>query len=171
MSDPFDDFLDNGFKCETNDALKNAIRARTNAMLRRRRFVRRLAFVGLAAACYLAGMTTMWLLAPQTATIGEVPAQPVIVAENKRAPEPETELPERPEIYEIEAQNAQGAERFAQLRKAGDLYLSLEHNYASAVRCYSQAFDAGGEQALEYSPDDNWLVMVIKNARRKDKRR
>jgi hypothetical protein len=169
MADPLDDFLDKGFACDPNDGLKEAVRLRTTRVLRGRRRVRRLAIVGLAAACYLAGVATMWLLPPRLPVVADMAAKAVVIAENKIEPPPQEKPPERPEIYEFEAQTAPPGERYAQLRKAGDLYLEQAHDYASALRCYGQAFDAGGVQALAFSPDDNWLVMAIKNARKKEK--
>jgi hypothetical protein len=169
MADPLDDFLDEGFACEPNDGLKAAMRLRTTRVLRGRRLVRQLALVGLAAACYLAGVATMWFLPPQLTAVADAPAKTVVIAENKIEPSPQEKPPERPEIYEFEAQTAPPSERYAQLRKAGDIYLEQAHDYASALRCYRQAFDAGGEQALAFSTDDNWLVMAIKNARKKEK--
>jgi hypothetical protein len=169
MPTPTDDFLDGGFKCEPNQSLKSAMRERTTRVLRRRRRARQLGVVGVAAACYLAGLATMWLFLPRQVTKGDTPAPTLIVADAGKLSEPEIKPPLRPELYEFEAQTAPPAERAAQLKKAGDLYLEQAHDYASALRCYGQAFDAGGPQALEYSPDDNWLVVSIKNARRKEK--
>jgi hypothetical protein len=38
----------------------------------------------------------------------------------------------------------------------------------SAVRCYRQAFDASPKEDLAIRPDDNWLVMALKEARQKE---
>jgi len=172
MPNPLDDFLDRGFTCDPKDALRLALRQQTTRVLRRRRWLRQLTNVGLAAACYLAGLATMWFLVPRTTATGDSPPSPppLVIADNRsKPPQPEEKPPERPELYEFQAQTAPPAERAVQLRKAGDLYLEQDHDYAAALRCYTQAFNAGGDQALEFSPDDNWLVMAIKNARRKEK--
>jgi len=170
MSNLLDDFLDRGFAGDANDALQKALRQRTTKVLRRRRRFRQFGFAGFAAACYAAGLATMWVLLPRPAAIVERPQQPLVIAENADQPAPvEAKLPEPAALYEFEAYTVPPEQRAAQLRKAGDLYLEQERDYASALRCYTQAFDAGGAKALEFSPDDNWLVMAIKNARRKEK--
>jgi hypothetical protein len=168
MSNPLDDFLDGGFTGDANDALQHALRQRTTQVLRRRRRFRQFGFAGLAAACYAAGLATMWVVLPRPAAMVERPQQPLVIAENKNQAPVEAKSPEPAAFYEFEAYTVPPEQRAAQLRKAGDLYLEQERDYASALRCYTQAFDAGGAKALEFSPDDNWLVMAIKNARRKE---
>ena len=51
---------------------------------------------------------------------------------------------------------------------AGNLYLDKHDDYASAVRCYSQALDYCDTRDMEINPDDNWLVMALKRDRRKE---
>jgi hypothetical protein len=166
MSNRFDDFLDHDFTCDPKDTFKAALREQTTRVLRRRRRLRQLGFVGMAAACYAAGLATMWTLLPRPAATVDSPAQPLVIAATTKPSPPEEKPAERPELYEFQAQTAPPAERAARLRKAGDLYLEQANDYASALRCYTQAFDAAGPQALEFSLDDNWVVMAIKNARR-----
>jgi hypothetical protein len=106
---------------------------------------------------------------PRQIPVIESTTQPLVIADAGKTLPPEEKPPQPPELYEFEAQLAPPAERAAQLRKAGDLYLEQANDYAAALRCYSQAFNAAGPEALEFSPDDNWLVMAIKTARRKEK--
>jgi hypothetical protein len=170
MPNPLDDFLDRDFTCESNDTLRDAIRQQTTRVLRGRRRIRRLGFIGSAAACYLLGLATMWFFVPRSAATNELPAAPVTIADNTRTPSPpEEKLPESPELCELDAQTAPPAERAIRFRKAGDLYLAQANDYASALRCYREAFDGGGDQALQFSPEDNWLVVAIKKARLMEK--
>jgi hypothetical protein len=54
-------------------------------------------------------------------------------------------------------------------RRAADRYLEEEGDVGSAVRCYGRALDEGGGRDLAIAPGDSWLLMVIKNARQKEK--
>ncbi len=162
MTDPFDDFLDSNFSCDANDALQSALRQKTTHLLRRRRRLRYLAVAGMAAACYVAGLATMWLLPPRTVTIIQEPAAGLAKAE----PENPAPQPDRPEVHEMLAQ-ANPDQRSTQLRIAGDLYLQQRQDYAAALRCYTASLDAGGPAALEVQPEDSWLVKAIKKDRRK----
>jgi hypothetical protein len=56
-----------------------------------------------------------------------------------------------------------------QYRQAGAQYLKDESDPQSALRCYGQALDAGGEPGLAVRPDDDWLLMALKGARKKEK--
>jgi len=169
MTDPLDDFLDRGFSCEANESLQVALRQQTTRVLHRQRQMRRLVIAGMAAACYAAGLATMWLLVPRTvATTDLVPQHVVIVERIATPPHLEEKLPESAAIQEKEAL-AKPEQRATLLRRAGDLYLEKEQDIAAALRCYTQAFAAVGPEALEFSPEDNWLVMAIKNARRKER--
>ena len=98
MNDPCDDFLDGGFECGGNDALKDALRRRTARVLSRKRLGRYVALAAMAAACYLAGMATMWLT---RAPVVQSPAP--IIAENRPAPVVQPAIPDRPELHEAKA--------------------------------------------------------------------
>jgi len=52
-------------------------------------------------------------------------------------------------------------------REAGDLYLE-QADPDNAVRCYGNALDQGSPDTLEFASDDNWLLMAIKHARKKE---
>ena len=170
MSDPLDDFLDRDFSCQASEALRQTLRARTARVLRRRQRWKKLALAGALAASFLGGMATTYALLPLFAA-GKEPEPPgVIVAVKSSEPTvPETPLP-RAQMVELQAR-AQASERVARLRRAGDLYLQEEQDYASALRCYAQALDGADAQTLEISPDDTWLEMALKDARRKEKAR
>src|SRR2546430_9535193 len=85
MTDPVDDFLDRGFPAGGNDPLQAALRERTTRLLRRRRRLKRLAYLGALAACFLAGMATMHWLTPPAPAI-EAPAAPPVIAAKKTEP-------------------------------------------------------------------------------------
>jgi hypothetical protein len=52
--------------------------------------------------------------------------------------------------------------------RAGDLYLSAEQDIDAALRCYRQALASCDARELRFDPADNWLVMALKNDRRKE---
>jgi hypothetical protein len=143
-------------------ALRQSLLAATARRLTRRRRLRRAALAAALAACYAAGLLTTRLLTPA------VPARdasaPVVAAQkDPPAPAPVAEAPD--------AAPAEGrAERAAVLRQAGDRYLNEQGDPEAALRCYSRALDEGTEGDAKFSPDDNWLLMAIKNAREKEAR-
>jgi hypothetical protein len=167
MSDAIDDFLDSGVLCKPEDSLRSALRARTTRLVRRRRRLKQLAWAGALAACFLAGMATMYVLVPRApAAAGSAPVT-VAVKKDEMA----TTKPEPPSALDIELQaRAQSEQRVAKLRQAAGLYLA-QQDVASALRCYTQALNNTDPQALDFSPDDTWLEMALKNARRKEKAR
>jgi hypothetical protein len=56
------------------------------------------------------------------------------------------------------------------LLAAGDRYLNEAGDPEAALRCYRRALDAASDEQTRFSPDDNWLVMALKNAREKEAR-
>jgi hypothetical protein len=67
---------------------------------------------------------------------------------------------------DLEWQAVEATERRAELfRLAGDRYLSEESDLVSAVRCYKHALDSGSPKDWKVTPNDNWLLMSLKNAR------
>jgi hypothetical protein len=71
-------------------------------------------------------------------------------------------------VYEWQAFDS-GEDRAEQYLRAGADYLMEESDPQSALRCYGQALDAGGQTSLAVRPDDDWLLMAIKDARKKEK--
>jgi len=63
---------------------------------------------------------------------------------------------------------ADDAERARLYYQAGDLYLEKHADYESAVRCYAQAIHYSEPHNLEFTPNDNWLVMALKRDHRKE---
>ena len=150
--------------------LRQTLLRRTARVLRRRRLVRRVGLSAALAACYAAGVLTMYLARPSAA----VP-DPMVVFES--TPEREI-LPPPLEIREtvpapmVEdwAARAVAQDRSQLYRRAGDRYLQEENDPESALRCYKQALDAASPAETSISPDDNWLLMALKDAREKEKR-
>ncbi len=71
---------------------------------------------------------------------------------------------------ELLAPPEQVPENATALRQAGDRYLTEAADPEAALHCYSKSLDAGTEDDTKFSPDDNWLLMAIKNAREKEAR-
>ena len=55
-------------------------------------------------------------------------------------------------------------------RQAGDQYLHEDADPASAVRCYGQSLNGASDKDLAISPDDDFVLMIVKEARQKEKR-
>jgi hypothetical protein len=95
---------------------------------------------------------------------------PAADGEMARAPElPSREAPPAPGDRGAEPPPRRG-DVAAVLLRAGDHFLNEEGDPAAALRCYSGALNAGSEDDAKFSPDDNWLLMAIKNAREKEAR-
>jgi hypothetical protein len=141
--------------------LREQILRHTTRRLRIRRYLRRVAFATALAACWAGGMLTMRWLSPMAP-----PALPIV--QTQSAPvEPQ---PEAPPALTLEWQAFDSKEKQAELyRTAAAAYLNEEHDPLSAVRCYGQALDAAPEQTQTISTDDDWLLMAIKDARKKEK--
>ena len=55
-------------------------------------------------------------------------------------------------------------------RQAGDQYLHEDADPASAVMCYGQSLNGASDKDLDISPDDDYLLMIVKEARQKEKK-
>jgi hypothetical protein len=141
---------------------------RTVQVLRRQRRVRRLGGIGVLMAVYAAGLLTILACQPpQELSSG----QPRLSREEAQtAMLPSTPLPRPGQMAsELEWKALTAPDEAAGLyRQAGDLYLA-DSEPAEAVRCYGNALAAGKTQDLEVSPEDSWLLMVIKQARKKER--
>jgi hypothetical protein len=150
------------------DALRQSILRRTTRVLHRRRWLRRGAVVIGLFACYLAGVATMRLLTPPPSVVTvvvEKPGEPVLPAPNVDPLPRETE----PRAVALEWNALDHPEtKVESYRRAGDRYLAESNDLQAAVRCYKQMLDAGTEKDWTISPDDNWLLMALKEARQKE---
>jgi hypothetical protein len=149
------------------DGLRQAVLHRTTRVVRRRRWLRRVAVVIALSACYLAGVATMRLLTPPPSVVTVVverpgeSAPPAIVEPLPHETEPRAVALEWNALDHPEA-------KVESYRRAGDRYLAESNDVQAAVRCYKQMLDAGTEKDWTISPDDNWLLMALKEARQKE---
>ncbi|HKI38678.1 MAG TPA: hypothetical protein VKA46_42915 [Gemmataceae bacterium] len=143
------------------EALRQSVLAATTRRLRRRRWQRRVALAAALAACYAAGLLTMRLLAPAFPP-QDIPAE--VVREERPAPPP------APMVVAADPAAERRPDRAARLRQAGDRYLTEENDPEAALHAYSESLNAGSPDDSKFSPDDNWLLMAIKNAREKEAR-
>jgi hypothetical protein len=150
-------------------ALRQELLGQTARALRRRRRGRQLAWAAALAACYAAGLLTMhW--APRPAAVSRGP-DALASRDHSQVPPavfPPADEPEKSALQKEWAAVESG--QAALFREAGNLYLDGEGDVQSAVRCYGNALSVGTEADLAISPEDNWLLMAIKDARQKEKR-
>ena len=148
-------------------ALRQRLREQTSRQVQRRRLTRRLDIAASLAACLLALATVVYVIdrfRPQPVK----EAAPVVTAPKPAAPpveaEEETASPVALEWRAFDSQSNRAAAYFL----AGDKYLEAGQDMESALRCYAQALDECTPAEMEIAPDDNWLVVSLKNARRKE---
>jgi hypothetical protein len=141
--------------------LRERVRQRSMGVLHRRRWRQRLAWAAALVACFAAGAGAMHLLAPSR--------PPPEQAENRElAPKAQPQAV-APSGRELEWRALEDARQRAEIyRQAADHYLNDEADLAAALRCYGAALDRDAE-ALKISTDDSWLLLLIKDARLKEK--
>jgi hypothetical protein len=157
MHDPLDDLLGPAFSPPPGGPLRRELLGRTTRALRRRHLRRRLGAAGVLVAAYAAGLLTVAAVTPPE------PAAPLReVARSAQPPGP----PVTPAGLEWRAleRPAQAGELY---RQAADRYLD-EGDAGNAMRCYANALEEAGAGGLEVSPDDSWLLIAIKRARKKE---
>ena len=158
--DPCADLL-SGPAAPAASALRTRLLAQTTSMVRRRRRLRQGLYLGALAAGLLLGVcAALWWPRGEAIVITKLPPPP-----EDRTPAPPAPSALAQEWRAVDAT----ADRAKEFLAAGDRYLEEEQDAAGALRCYRQALDAAPAQALDFSPDDNWLVMALKDARRKEK--
>ena len=167
MNDPLEQFLGADFNGPPPAALQQEVLAKTTHVLRRRRIVRRLAWAGAMAACFVAGMLTMLL-------VQGAPQQKVEIVDpgpQAKKQEPEKKLPEPAvSLVELEWRAFDSRDNRARLfLEVGHRYFEERQDFDSALRCYRQALDAAPMEELAVRPDDNWLIAALKEARQKEK--
>ena len=165
-----------GRRVTGNEALRAAVLAQTIRVVRRRRILRRVAFMGGLAACYLAGLVTTWV-----ALSGSGSARDTVQAakaETSRIALPTGLSPSGQGAASNAGRSATALEwrafdsheRRAELfRQAGDRYLQQAGDLKSAVRCYRQSLQGALASDLTIKPDDSWLLMALKQAKQKEK--
>jgi hypothetical protein len=153
---------------EADPALRRRLLERTTRTLRRRRRLRIVVWAAALAACYVLGLlTTLWLAPRRVEVVKVVEPQP------PPAPAPEAPPPPPPAAGPASAValewQAFDDERRDLYRQAGDEYLHQDDDPASALRCYGQALNGASDKDLAISPDDDYLLMLVKEARQKEK--
>jgi hypothetical protein len=161
--DPLDDLL-RAPPGEADEALRHRVLERTTRALRRRHRLRLVAWAAALAACYAAGVVTTFWLTPRRVEVVQVEAPPPAPVP---APEPPPPAAARPSAVALEWQ-AFDNQRRDLYRQAGEKYLH-EDDPASALRCYGQALNGASDKDLAISPDDDYLLMVMKEARQREK--
>jgi hypothetical protein len=164
-----------------DDPLRQAVLLQTTRLLRRRRRLKRLALIAAMAACYVAGMLTMRWWTPPVTDAGRPPGgqERVRNTSRRRPPAPKRSKPARrkqrrqaapPEnALALEWRAIDSKKKRANLyRRAGDRYLEVDHDIASALRCYRGALAAGPKKDWEISTHDNWLMMIAKQELQKE---
>jgi hypothetical protein len=147
-------------------ALRLSLLTTTTRRLRQACRLRRVVLIAALAACYGAGLLTMQLLTPAHNT----PAPLAEESKQNLPPTPVAIAPESAPTAERRAEQAPDPERASLLRQAGQRYLNEEGDPEAALRCYSKSLNAGTEDDAKFSPNDDWLLMAIKNAREKESR-
>ena len=175
MSPHSDDLLDELLTPSTAETaqFRAEVLRRTTGLLRRRVWLKRGGFVAALAACFLAGGLTMRLSTPASAVVKEIPVASIPGQESgpELLPPPTIAESVSPTILERLAERSDERERAELLRTAGRRYLDERNDPESALRCYTQALNAGSADDLKSSPSDDWLLMALKDAREKENRR
>jgi len=158
-------------------ARKNALGQKTAALLPRHSKARWPVALAVAAGVALALVSAYYVLRAM-----QIPERDKDLVEQKQdAPlakpnpplEPKRELaktPTEPSDLEWNAFDASDdQERVRLYFQAGDLYLDRHNDIQAALRCYHQAIHYCDARALEFDPNDHWLVMALKRDQRKEK--
>jgi hypothetical protein len=171
--DPLDRLLGPLAAAPPTDPLRDSVLNKTVGLVRRRRHWRRIQQAAALAACYLAGLGTMWL-----AHRPSQPEVPMAIRTDSGPPEQPSSAKALPLEEDLgvpalvieRVASASGGDRLAQLyRRAGDRYLEQNGDYQAATRCYERALEVSTEAELAIAPDDSWLLTALKKARLEDK--
>ena len=169
--DPLDDLLRPAVATDAGLPFRGRLLNQTIRSLRGRRRRRVVAWAAALAACYVAGVLTVyWLVPPRIERIEIVRSVPT--------PEPTAPMAVKTAAPDAKPVSAVAMEwkafdadqhRPELYRKAGDRYLSEDADPASALRCYGQSLNGASDKDLAISPNDDYLLMLVKNARQKEK--
>ena len=174
--DPIEGLLCHDSSGEINDSLRHVIQEKTLGVLRRRRWLRRGGWLAGLAACYAAGILTMWMRPAsevnRTVAIAPNPNARPQVNDAPPAPEPQNPANDQPteSALALEWKALDSTKKRPDLfRLAGDMYLQ-DNDLESATRCYRGALEDASDQDLKISVADNWLLMSLKQAKQEEKR-
>jgi hypothetical protein len=169
--DPLDDLLRSSVVAGADAALRRRLLDQTTRALRGRRRRRVVGWAAALAACYVAGVLTVYWLGPRR-------IERIEVVRNMPAPEPTAPVPVAPTPRNAKPASAVAMEwkafdadqhRPELYRQAGDRYMNQDADPASALRCYGQSLNGASDKDLAISPNDDYLLMLVKNARQKEK--
>jgi len=157
----------------TDSALRAKVLARTTAVIRTRRRMKRAGAVAALAGCYLAGVLTMSALrapaAPISAAPGGLTAENTVHGDSNTAP-PVTRPLVRPEDDGVIPSSGPAARTVAKfspydrLRRTGDRQLEDDNDVAAAARTYRRALKLASPTERDIVLDkDTWLLMAMKN--------
>jgi len=167
VPDPMDALLGPPTPSGAEEALRRRLLARTTGALRRRRRLRLAVWAAALVTCYAAGGLTMYWFAPQKVQIVKVKESPASAPAPQPSPTPPAAEPPSAIALEWKAFDADGS-RPDLYRQAGDQYARSD-DPVSAVRCYGQSLDGASDKDLSISPNDDYLLMILKQARQKEK--
>jgi hypothetical protein len=160
------------------ERFKQAILRQTTRYVRDRRRLRQARFVSAFAACYLAGMLTVYfgLHASAEPQLVEKPRENEPLA-GQGAEKPEfsrggrdiSESTSKHSALAMEWQAADAEDNKSDLyRQAAERYQE-KGDYVSALRCFENSLNVGSEADQELSVNDDWLLMALKEARQREK--
>jgi hypothetical protein len=172
--DPLDDLL-RPSNASGNETLRRQLLERTTRVLRGRRRRRLVAYAAALAVCYVAGLLTVYCFGPR-------PIERIEIVQKSPGAEPSPvqsqPAPVAPVVPVAKPSSAVAAEwkafdsdqhRRELYRQAGDRYLTEDADPASALRCYGQALNGSSDKDLAISANDDYLLMLVKNARQKER--
>jgi hypothetical protein len=177
LPQPLDDFLQQPASLPANSERKEALFQQTAQMLRQPRWKRSTLPLAVAAGIVFALLFSYFMfrgeiLGPDAANNGQTERKSDPQSDRQKplpAPEVQVQLPAQPRELEWSAFDTEDDKQRVRLYfQAGDLYLAAQSDIDSALRCYSQALSYCDARELEFDPTDNWLVMALKNDRRKE---
>jgi hypothetical protein len=154
--------------CPADPMLQARLREETTRSLRRQRQLRRFRNAAVLAACYAAGLATVWLLRPAPVTTSLATTIPEITAQE--TPPASASFTQTAPQLEMLAEQADGAESARLYVAAGKKFVGEFAAWDAALRCYCNALDADPELANAIDPaNDDWLMITLKNARKKER--
>ena len=154
--DTLDDLLRPGSPVVPDAVSRRRLLDETTREVRRQRRRRRFASIGSLVGAYAAGILTVFAFHP-----------PDMPSERERPIAARTiQVMDSGADLEWRAID-EPAEAPVLYREAGNRHLA-DSDPANAVRCYGNALDSATPESTEVKDDDNWLLMAIKIARRKE---
>ena len=160
--DPLDELLQ-PIRSRNPEDLRERLRDHTSRYVQRRLVMRRSVLAGVVAASLLAIAPVGFLVWPRPQPV-DPPVAITVAPEDAKAEVAEAVTPVDLEWQAFDSKTNRAAVYF----EAGHQYLATTQDFESALRCYRQALDVCTAEELEIAPNDNWLVVTLKNARRKE---